>query len=62
MFSEDECSKKYQTEVTEMKKIILGVLLLASLQEVSPRRSMNNELPDKDIFGRRANYTKIGGI
>jgi cyclic lactone autoinducer peptide len=23
VFSEDECSKKYQTEVTEMKKIML---------------------------------------
>lgn len=26
VFSEDECSKKYQTEVTEMKKIMLELL------------------------------------
>ena len=26
VFSEDECSKKYQTKVTEMKKIMLELL------------------------------------
>ena len=42
VFSEDECSKKYQTEVTEMKKIML-LLSKVTLHYGNSSRSLERE-------------------
>ena len=36
MFSEDECSKKYQTELAEMKKIMLLLSQVTCIMVMAP--------------------------